>query len=179
MEASTDSLTVTALPHPCQRGSRLGRGQSELRRPRRHPLHRGGRRRGRGEPSLTGSLRLQPDDARQERHPRSLPSSDTGGAAVPRAGDCREDVASETGPEGEGTERVPNLAHTAGLTQGADGSHVALVPGAEFRGVVLGRGVQAVGSRHVPCGLQVALAKREKEMKRKAFREHAPKGESR
>lgn len=78
-----------------------------------------------------------------------------------------------------GGEGIPDLAHTAGLTQGADGSHVALVPGAEFRGVVAGRGVQAVAGRHVACSLQVALARREKKRREEAFCEHARKGQSR
>lgn len=91
---------------------------------------------------------------------------------------CSEDSALETGPQGEG-KAVPDLAHTAGLTQGADGSHVALVPGAEFRGVVAGRGVQAVAGRHVAGSLQVALAKREETRREKAFCEHAWKGTGR
>lgn len=89
-----------------------------------------------------------------------------------------KDTALESGPEGGG-EGIPDLAHTAGLTQGADGSHVALVPGAEFRGVVAGRGVQAVAGRHVACSLQVALARREKKRREEAFCEHARKGQSR
>lgn len=93
-------------------------------------------------------------------------------ASPPASGHC-EDTALETGPEGEGREGIPDLAHTAGLTQGADGSHVALVPRAEFRGVVAGRGVQTVAGRHVACSLQVALAKREKKRREKLFCEHA------
>lgn len=64
-----------------------------------------------------------------------------------------------------------HLAHAAGLAQGADGSHVALVPGAELRGVVVGRGVQAVAGRPVAGSLQVALAT-EKEERRGAGEHH-------
>lgn len=49
-----------------------------------------------------------------------------------------------------------HLAHTASLTEGADGTHVALVTRAERWGMKAG-GVQCntrVGS-HVSCGLQV------------------------
>lgn len=58
--------------------------------------------------------------------------------ALPPASSHCEDTVLETRPKGEGREGIPDLAHTAGLTQGADGSHVALVPRAEFRGVVAG-----------------------------------------
>ena len=57
-----------------------------------------------------------------------------------------------------GREEGPHLADAAGLAEGADGPHVALVPGAEFRGAVVGRGVQAVAGRPVAGSLQVALA---------------------
>lgn len=59
-----------------------------------------------------------------------------------------------------------DLAHTAGLAQGADGPHVALVPGAELRGVVAGGRVQATVSRQVTGRLQ---AERER-----GWRERAP-----
>lgn len=62
--------------------------------------------------------------------------------------------------------RGSHLAHTAGLAQGAHGPHVALVPGAEFRGVVVGSGVQAVTDRHLTHSLQVALATREEKRER-------------
>ena len=65
----------------------------------------------------------------------------------------------------------PHLAHAAGLAEGADGTHVALVPGAELRGVVVGRGVQPVAGRPVAGSLQVALATGEKE-RRQRPREH-------
>lgn len=65
----------------------------------------------------------------------------------------------------------PHLAHAAGLAEGADSTHVALVPGAELRGVVVGRGVQPVAGRPVAGSLQVALATGEKE-RRQRPREH-------
>lgn len=64
---------------------------------------------------------------------------------------------------GADREGGPHLAHAAGLAEGADGPHVALVPGAELRGVVVGRGVQPVAGRPVAGSLQVALATGEKE----------------
>lgn len=48
---------------------------------------------------------------------------------------------------------LANLANTAGLTEGADCPHVALVPGAELGRVVVGGGVQ--GDTWVHGGLQM------------------------
>lgn len=50
---------------------------------------------------------------------------------------------------------LAHLANTASLTEGADGPHVALVPGAKLGGVVVGGGVQCEARMHVPGGLQV------------------------
>lgn len=50
---------------------------------------------------------------------------------------------------------LADLANTASLTKGADGPHVALVPGAKLGGVVVGGGVQGEARMHVPGGLQV------------------------
>lgn len=50
---------------------------------------------------------------------------------------------------------LAHLADTASLAEGADGPHVALVPGAELWGVVVGGGIQGEAGMHVPGGLQV------------------------
>lgn len=56
---------------------------------------------------------------------------------------------------------LAHLADAARLTEGADGAHVALVPGAELWGVVVGGGIQGEAGMHVPGGLQVvALTER-------------------
>lgn len=48
-----------------------------------------------------------------------------------------------------------HLADTAGLAEGADGSHIALVPGTELGGVVVGGGIQGDAGMDVSCGLQM------------------------
>lgn len=52
----------------------------------------------------------------------------------------------------------PHLAHLANatsLTEGADGPHVALVPGAKLGGVVVGGRVQGNAWMHISGGLQM------------------------
>lgn len=61
------------------------------------------------------------------------------------------------------------MANTAGLAEGADGPHVALVPGAKLGRVVVGRRIQGNARVHVPGGLQVvALTEREREEEKQA-----------
>lgn len=48
-----------------------------------------------------------------------------------------------------------HLANAAGLAEGADGSHVALVPGTELGGVVVGGGIQGDAGMDVSRGLQM------------------------
>ena len=48
---------------------------------------------------------------------------------------------------------LADLANTACLTEGADGPHIALVPGAKLGGVVVGGGIQGNAWMHVPGGL--------------------------
>lgn len=50
---------------------------------------------------------------------------------------------------------LAHLTHTAGLTERADGPHVALVPGAKLGGVVVGGRIQSKAGMHFPGGLQV------------------------
>lgn len=53
------------------------------------------------------------------------------------------------------TTHLAHLTNAAGLTEGADCPHVALVPGAKLGRVVVDRGVQGNARVHVPSGLQV------------------------
>ena len=58
---------------------------------------------------------------------------------------------------------LAHLANTASLTEGADGPHIALVPGAKLGRVVVGGRIQGNAWVHVPVGLQVvALTERRK-----------------
>lgn len=69
-------------------------------------------------------------------------------------------------PESSDTGAHTHLAHladTASLTEGADGPHVALVPGAELWGVVVGGGIQGEARMHVPGGLQVVALTEQRE----------------
>lgn len=50
---------------------------------------------------------------------------------------------------------LADLADAAGLAQGADRSHVALVPGAELRRVVVGRRFQCDAGMDFPRGLKM------------------------
>lgn len=69
---------------------------------------------------------------------------------------------------------LADLANTTSLTEGADGSHVALVPGAKLGRVVVGGGVQGNAWMYVSGGLQmVALTEqREKQRRRQGVGEH-------
>lgn len=55
------------------------------------------------------------------------------------------------------------MADAARLTEGADGPHVALVPGAELWGVVVGGGIQGEAGVHVSGGLQVVALTEQRE----------------
>lgn len=61
---------------------------------------------------------------------------------------------------------LAHLANTASLTKGADGPHIALVPGAKLGRVVVGRGVQGNAWVHVPGGLQVVALTEQREKRR-------------
>lgn len=61
---------------------------------------------------------------------------------------------------------LAHLANTASLTEGADCPHVALVPGAKLRRVVVDRGIQGNAGVHVPGGLQVVALTERREKKR-------------
>ncbi len=50
---------------------------------------------------------------------------------------------------------LADLADAAGLAQGADRSHVALVPGAELRRVVVGRWFQCDAGMDFPRGMKM------------------------
>lgn len=69
---------------------------------------------------------------------------------------------------------LADLANTTSLTEGADGPHVALVPGAKLGRVVVGGGVQGNAWMYVSGGLQmVALTEqREKQRRRQGVGEH-------
>lgn len=69
---------------------------------------------------------------------------------------------------------LADLANTTSLTEGADGPHVALVPGAKLGRVVVGGGVQGNAWMYVSGGLQmVALTEqREKRRRRQGVGEH-------
>lgn len=60
---------------------------------------------------------------------------------------------------------LAHLANTASLTEGADCSHIALVPGAKLGRVVVGRRIQCNAWVHVPGGLQVVALTEEREKK--------------
>lgn len=61
---------------------------------------------------------------------------------------------------------LADLADTAGLTESADGPHVALVPGAKLGRVVVGGGIQGNARMHVPGGLQVVALTEQTETRR-------------
>lgn len=69
---------------------------------------------------------------------------------------------------------LADLANTTSLTEGADGPHVALVPGAKLGRVVAGGGVQGNAWMYISGGLQmVALTEqREKRRRRQGVGEH-------
>lgn len=58
---------------------------------------------------------------------------------------------------------LAHLANTTGLTEGADGSHVALVPGPKLGGVVVGGGVQGNAGMDVSGGLQMVALTEQRE----------------
>lgn len=58
---------------------------------------------------------------------------------------------------------LADLANTASLTECADGPHVALVPGAKFGRVVVGRGVQSNAWMYISGGLQMVALTEQRE----------------
>lgn len=61
---------------------------------------------------------------------------------------------------------LAHLANTASLTEGADGPHIALVPGAKLGRVVVGGGIQGTAWMHVPGGLQVVALTEQRKKRR-------------
>lgn len=59
---------------------------------------------------------------------------------------------------------LADLADAAGLTQGADRSHVALVPGSELRRAVVGRRFQCDAGMDFPRGLKMVTLTMQYEM---------------
>lgn len=66
-------------------------------------------------------------------------------------------------PPGKVKTHLAYLANTASLTEGADGPHIALVPGAKLGRVVVRRGIQ--GHTRVHGGLQVVALTEPREKK--------------
>lgn len=66
---------------------------------------------------------------------------------------------------------LAHLAHTASLAEGADSPHIALVPGAKFGRVVVGRGIQGNAWVHVPGGLQVVALTERREKNKQTWSE--------
>lgn len=66
---------------------------------------------------------------------------------------------------------LAHLAHTASLAEGADSPHIALVPGAKFGRVVVGRGIQGNAWVHVPGGLQVVALTERREKDKQTWSE--------
>lgn len=62
---------------------------------------------------------------------------------------------------------LANLANTAGLAEGADSPHVALVPGAELGRVVVGGGVQGYAWMQISGRLQMVALTEQREKRRK------------
>lgn len=84
---------------------------------------------------------------------------------------CRDwNTDSKTAPQlNRAKTHLAHLANTACLTEGADGPHVALVPGAKLGRVVVGTGIQGNARVHVPGGLHVvALTERRETKERQA-----------
>lgn len=61
---------------------------------------------------------------------------------------------------------LAHLANTAGLTEGADSPHIALVPGAKLGRVVVGGGIQGNAWMHVPGSLQVVALTEQRKKRR-------------
>lgn len=61
---------------------------------------------------------------------------------------------------------LAHLANTTSLTEGADGPHIALIPGAKLGRVAVDGGIQGNAWMHVPGGLQVVALTEQRKKRR-------------